>query len=265
MRFFVSPGDISGNLAKLGAADAEHIRSLRLRPSERFTVCDGECTDYVCRLYQKPGENAQIGGNDRGNNDRGSNDQGGGSVAEILETSPSAGEPAVSCMVYMAYAQGERLDFAVQKSVELGARGVVLFPSRRCEAVPRDVAKRLARLNRIALEAAKQCGRGIVPGVEAAGSFDEAVDWAVQFGRPLFFYEGEQELHLKQALESVGPTPGDCRFSIMTGPVGGFEPSEVEFAVSSGMAAVTLGPRILRCETAPMAALAAIMYHTGNL
>ena len=255
MRFFASPEDIAGNFIKLSAADTEHIRSLRLRPSETFTICDGECTDYICRLHQRHGDKAQ----------RNNSDLGGESAAEILETLPSAGEPSASCMVFIAYAQGERLDLAVQKSVELGARGIVLFPSRRCEAVPLDVAKKVARLQRIALEAAKQCGRGIVPGVEAAGTFEGAVSQAVQYGRPLFFYECEQNLHLKQAVESFGSASGDYRFSIMTGPVGGFEPSEAEFAVSAGMVAVSLGPRILRCETAPITALAAIMYHTGNL
>lgn len=239
IRFFTSRADISGDSARLSAEDAAHIRSLRIRPTELFIVCDGEGNDHICRLGDAKGQ---------------------GVIAEIVETKPSAGEPSVTCSVYIAYAHGDRLDYAVGKSVELGAHGIVLYPSHRCEAIPRDVAKKTERLQRIALESAKQCGRGIVPKVTAAGTFQEAIAGAASAGLPLFLYEGEEELHLKQALSPVLR----C-ISIVTGPVGGFEPFEAEFARTAGMVIVTLGPRILRCETAPAAALAAIMYHTDNL
>jgi len=153
----------------------------------------------------------------------------------------------------------------------------VLFPSERCVSVPGDMTKKTARLQRIALETAKQCDRGRVPGVTAIRSFEAAVKRAALAGLPLFLYEEEKELRLKQALEawppagSREPAVADelkeaCdAVSVMTGPEGGFEQKEADFAKSAGMIAVSLGPRILRCETAPMAALAAIMYHTGNI
>jgi len=246
IRFFVSPADISGDLIRLSADDAAHIRSLRLRPAETFAVCCGDGLDYICKLGER----------------------GDGSTAEIVDTRPSLGEPSVSCGAYIAWSSGDRLDYAVQKSVELGAREVVLFPSHRCEAVPRDAAKKTARLQRIALETAKQCGRGIVPRVAAAGSFDDAVGQAALAGLPLFLYEREDDLHLKQALEQssgyLAEAP-QAAVSVMTGPAGGFEPFEAERAKASGMVAVTLGARILRCETAPVIALAVVMFHTGNL
>ena len=243
IRFFAAPSDISDGVILLSAGDAEHIRALRLRPSELFTVCDGGGSDYICRL----GERA------------------GGSVAEIVEARASAGEPNIACSVYIALAKGDRLEYAVQKSVELGAFEIVLFPSERCVSVPGDISKKTARLRRISLETAKQCGRGRVPEVTAAGSFGSAVLKAAAADLPLFFYECEENRRLKDVLD-VKQGDGPCfTVSIVTGPEGGFEPCEAEHAQSAGMLNVSLGPRILRCETAPAAALAAIMFHTGNL
>ena len=273
VRFFSVLSDISDGIVHLSAEDAAHIRSLRLRPDELFTVCDGGGVDYICRL----GERNVC------------------SVAEIIEAHSSRGEPSVACSVYIAYAKGDRLDYAVQKSVELGASDIVLFPSDRCVAIPDDPEKKVGRLQRIALETAKQCGRGRIPVIIAMSSFGAAIRQATQHhkksvpgirispgddeytngnpdtntscssvsGLSLFFYECEEKLHLKQVLEERSKETESI--SIVTGPEGGFEPHEAEFAQSMGLIAVSLGPRILRCETAPVAALAAIMFSTGNL
>ena len=239
-RFFAAPSDITGGVIRLSADDAAHILSLRLRPNDLFVVCDGNGADYICRLGER----------------------GAGSTAEIVEKRPSRGEPFVACDVYIALAKGDRLDYAVQKSVELGARSVILFKSKRCVAAPGDVSKKITRLQRIALETAKQCGRGRVPEVSAAAAFRSAVEQAARAGTPLFFYELEEKTSLKQALEQSGEI---STVSVVTGPEGGFEPDEAEFARSAGMTTVTLGTRILRCETAPAAVLAAVMFHTGDL
>ena len=346
IRFFVAPLNISDDLVRLSVEDSTHIRSLRMRANELFVICDGEGTDYICRLGQRSASlrKPQI------MSVRAPNDI-GRSIAEIVESRPSQGEPSVDCDVYIALAKGERLDYAVQKSVELGAHSIVLFPSDRCVSLPDDMSKKTARLQRIALETAKQCGRGRIPEVTSVASFKSAIRQAARNclpseaddsqpeegecqGRPsglsLFFYELEETLHLKEALEQhflhnpqiaannpqpgggsnveishkmSGPTakvtrpgsgsdvgishkasaptakvtgPGSGSdvgishkisgpISIVTGPEGGFEHHEAEFARSSGLTAVSLGPRILRCETAPVVALAAVMFHTGNL
>jgi len=256
IRFFADPSEIKDSLISLSAEDATHIKSLRMRPAELFVVCDGQGTDHVCRLSER----------------------GGGCVAEIVEAKPSLGEPDVTCSVYIAIAKGDRLDYAVQKSVELGAYEFFLYPSERCVSVPGDMSKKNARLQRIALETAKQCGRGRVPEVAAIPSFEAAIGKAASAGLPLFFYECGGEANLKEVLENSEfrdsefedpkfreSKPLRCSISIVTGPEGGFEPHETEFAQDAGMRIVSLGPRILRCETAPVAALAAIMYQTGNL
>ena len=236
-RFFAAPSDIGAEIIQLSQGDSVHIRALRLRPSEYFIVCDGHGTDYICRL---------------GKHD-------GGSVAEIMETVPSLGEPSFDCAVFIAFSKGAKLDIAVQKSVELGACRIILFPSERGEKAD---MKKIPRLQRIALEAAKQSGRGIVPAIMVEDTFGSAATYAASADFPLFLYECESETTLRGTLSEYSTGQS---VSIFTGPEGGFTDREADTAKSSGMISVTLGKRILRCETAPIAALAAVMYHTGNL
>jgi len=250
VRFFANEQDISTDTIKLSEEDSKHIRTLRLRPDEQFIICDGNKTDYICKLGER----------------------GDCSIAEILNKQESHGEPSVKCRVFMAYSKGDRLDYAVQKSVELGANEIILFESDRCVAVPRDVAKKAERLQRISHETAKQSGRGIIPAVTSGGNFSEIINEAVQSSDlVLLFYENEDDLHIKEFLEkhlmhlSEHEQNEAKSISIITGPEGGFETNEVKLAGSKNIPAVSLGPRILRSETAPVAALTAIMYQTGNL
>lgn len=250
MRFFVNPHDITDDTIRLSTEDSNHIRSLRLRPDELFIVCDSDGNDYVCRLGTREDS----------------------TIAEITERRQSLGEPSVACTVFIAYAKGERLDYAAQKSVELGARAIVLYKSKRCIVVPSNVDKKIKRLQRIALETAKQCGRGIVPVVSSVGEFDAAVNAAVSHADlSLLCYEDERKIHLKEILQRYFPPLREQevyehkKVSVITGPEGGFEPDEAELALSKNAQIVSLGPRVLRSETAPVVALSAIMFHTGNL
>jgi len=250
IRFFADTDDISENSIKLSPEDADHIRVLRLRPDEQFIICDGNGTDYICRLGDRTGH----------------------STAKIIDQIKSPGEPDIKCKVYMAYSKGDRLDYAVQKSVELGAHEIILFESGRCVAVPHDIPKKIARLQKISLETAKQCNRGIIPKVSHGGSFDSIItDAAGSSGPAILFYEQENNLHIKEVLEQQFPPVQEQKniktssISIITGPEGGFETHEIKHVQSKDIRIVSLGPRILRSETAPVAALAAIMYQTGNL
>ena len=242
-RFFVSASNIFGGVAYLSSSDTEHLRSLRIRNGELFTVCDGNGTDYSCVLSKVDKDGAE---------------------ATVLSTSPSVGEPSVSVTLYTAFSKGDKLEHVVQKAVELGAVAVVLFPSRRCVARPEgsSLAKRVLRLARIAEEAAKQSGRGIIPTVTALDSFEEAVRRASFADLPLFCYENETDFGLRQAMSD---RLGAVSVSLVTGPEGGFDREEADLAASNGLITVTLGKRILRCETAPLAALTAVMFQTGNL
>lgn len=242
-RFFVSASNIIGDTAYLSGEDMDHIKVLRIRDGETFTVCDGSGTDYLCVLSKADRDTAEV---------------------KILDKTPSKGEPTVECAVYIAYAKGDKIEHVVQKAVELGASEIVLFPSKRCVSRPEGSAlvKKTARYAKIAEEAAKQSGRGRIPAVTTMPSYKAAIESAAKADVPLFCYEDEKELSLKTCMESV---PEIKTVSIVTGPEGGFEPEEAALASEMGMKCVTMGPRILRCETAPLCALSAVMYSTGNL
>ncbi len=242
-RFFITASNIFGGTAYLSAQDIEHMRVLRIRRGEIFTVCDSNGTDYTCRLDESDPT---------------------GMSAEIISASPSRGEPSVSCTIYAAFSKGDKMDSVIQKCVELGANGIVVFPSARCVSKPDGAAllKKLNRWQRIAAEAAKQSERGMIPQVSAVATFKDAVSLASKADVPLFLYENERKLGIVSALE----VRKDAKtVSIVTGPEGGFEQDEVEAALGYGMISASLGTRILRCETAPVVALSAVMCLTGNL
>ena len=242
-RFFISPADVSGNRAYIRGDGAKHFSVLRIGGQERFVVCDGGGLDYICRVAEQTA---------------------GLVTAEILESRPSEGEANLECWIYAAFPKGDKAESIVQKATELGAAGICFFPSARCVSRPdeKSLKKKLERLQRVALEAAQQCGRGRVPPVEAAASFDHMLARAAMAQMPLFLWEAEERLSLRAALEGA---PGFQSAAIVTGPEGGFAPEEAAQAAEKGLLRVTVGKRILRCETAPVCALAALMYASGNL
>jgi len=253
IRFFSDPKDVYAKSIKLSDEDSGHILSLRLRPDEKFIVCDGNGTDYICTLGERSGS----------------------TFADIKSKQVSLGEPTVKCRLCIAFSKGDRMDYAVQKAVEIGAHEIILFESERCVAVPKDIPKKTARLQRIALETAKQSGRGIIPSVTCGGSLKDLIETVIHDSAlSILFYECEDHTHIKDVLtQHFSPshskrTPGkrvSGIVTIITGPEGGFDPQEVEFAKSKGIQIVSLGTRVLRSETAPVAALAVIMYQTDNL
>ena len=163
----------------------------------------------------------------------------------------------------MALPKGDKMDFIVQKATELGAAAIVPYAAARSVSRPdeKSMAKKTARWQKIAREAAMQCGRGVIPAVLPCVSFAEAARQAAALDLSLFLYENERQNGARAALSAeTYATVG-----LMIGPEGGFDPAEAEEAVRAGLRSVSLGPRILRCETAPLAALAAVMYESGNL
>jgi 16S rRNA (uracil1498-N3)-methyltransferase len=161
----------------------------------------------------------------------------------------------------MAYPKGDKLETVVQKSVELGASEIIPFESSRCIKRPAaDKADKIAdRLSRIAEEAAKQCGRSRLPKVAKQIKFSEVTERVKDHDLTLFCYEGEGATSLKATLESYGKEGG--RIAVIIGSEGGFSEEEARLIIEAGAKCVNLGPRILRCETAPDYCLAAISYH----
>ena len=241
-RFFMAGTNLLGGpTAIIRGRDAEHIQVLRIRPGEDVTICDTEGKDYKCRLVRATKEEAEV---------------------EILDVMPCKGEPSVRVTVLCGLPKGDRVDYIIQKSVEAGASEIVFFQSARCVAKPEDPYKKLERWNRISEEAAKQSGRGIIPKVSWSPDYGEVLNTAVHTDLPLFMYETGEREPLNTVLESG---KGIATAAVITGPEGGFEKYEADLARIAGMHICSMGERILRCETAPVVAITAIMYATGNL
>lgn len=240
-RFFVNDTEEFGKTAVIRGRDAEHIRVLRLRPGEAMTICDGRGTDYRCRLVRSDKDEAE---------------------AEILEVVPCPGEPSVKVRIFCGLPKGDKTDYIIQKCVEAGASEIVFFDSERVIQRTDGVSKKLERWNRISEEAAKQSGRGIIPTVSWMPGFGQMLKEATECDSALFMYETGKREALSEALKGAKEL---TTAAIITGPEGGFEPSEAEAARQTGAHICSMGARILRCETAPVVALTSLMFASGNL
>ncbi len=238
-RFFIKKDDISGKVACISGDDARHIaRSLRMAVGDSVTLCDGEGRDYLAILSKIRDEEC---------------------LCDITEEQAAVSESPVSITLCVAYPKGDKLETVIQKAVELGVATVIPFESSRCVKRPKaeKIDKLVSRLSRIAEEAAKQCGRSILPRVLAPVSFSEMLNITKRSSLSLLCYEDENKTTLKSALLEAG-TPKDI--SVIVGCEGGFSPEEAAAAVSAGAVSVSLGKRILRCETAPAYVLSALSY-----
>ena len=240
-RFFVLPADMEGEEIILTGENAQHGKVLRLKAGEEVLVCDGQGREALCTVTDiRSGEIAL-------------------SVQALRE---SSSEAAVRVSVYMAFPKGDKLEHVIQKATELGACEIVTFPSARCVSKPdeKSLKKKLERWQRIAASAAEQSGRGLIPEVLVLPSYKAALERAAQVDKALLFYENEHAVTLKMALQCAPYST----VSLLTGPEGGLEEREVKEARQAGMQVCTLGSRILRCETAPLCALSAVMYDAGE-
>jgi len=241
VRFFVSAEEINQEIVALSGENAQHARVLRLKEGEEVLLCDGEGRECLCQV-----DSARAGT----------------FVLTARERRDSLAEAAVRVSVYMAFAKADKLEHVIQKATELGAFEIVAFPSARCVSRPdaKSLQKKLERWQKIAASAAEQSGRGRIPRVMALECYQEALARAAQADKALLFYEHERAVTLKMALNG-----GTYRtVSLLTGPEGGLEEKEVTQAREAGMQVCTLGRRILRCETAPLCALSAVMYDAGE-
>ena len=239
-RFFTPSDLMEDGIIRIKGDDAFHIaRSLRMAEGDTVTVCDMHGVEHTCRLTRIRDEECEC---------------------EILESKSGETEPPVHITLYMAYPKGDKLETVVQKAVELGAARIVPFESSRCIKRPKaeKADKNTVRLQRIAEEAAKQCGRSRLPEVAKPISFDTMLAEAKKADLPIFCYEGDGTKSLKSILSESKDT---CTVSVIVGCEGGFSLSEAECAVAAGCIPANLGRRILRCETAPTYALTCLSYH----
>ena len=240
-RFFVSREEIDASFMVLTGENAAHAKVLRLKNGDEVTVCDGAGTDYRCTV----------------------SDVANGQISLVVHSAdPSESEARVRCSVYMALPKADKLEHVIQKATELGAHEIVCFPSARCVSKPdeRSLQKKLERWQKIAASAAEQSRRGMIPEVIALPSYRAALARAAQAELAVCFYENEDDLTFRAAIERAPFATA----AILTGPEGGFESEEIAQAKAAGLQICTLGSRILRCETAPLCALSALMYASGE-
>lgn len=218
--------------------DAVHItKSLRMKAGEPVCVCDMARREYDCTVVSVGDE----------------------VLLSVNTERESDTEPPYNVTLYQALVKGDKFDTVVQKAVECGAARIVPFISDRCvvRLTKKDCEKKRLRWQRIAAEAAKQCGRGIIPEVLGLLSFDEMLTEASAADIPLFCYEGESAKTLPEALKEKENAK---TLSIVIGSEGGFAVPEAEKAGKAGLLSVGLGKRILRTETASSFVLACISY-----
>lgn len=240
-RFFVSTDPDDGGIIRVTGDDARHIAlSLRSAVGESITaVRDG--TVYECEIASAHPDEVLL---------------------RVVTVCADGSEPPCRVTLFVANPKGDKLDVIVQKATELGAARIVPFLSERCVSRPEGGARdrKRARLEKIAAEAAKQCGRGAIPEVAEMTDFKSAVAEAARADAALFVYEKETGASLRDVIS--GKLSRGMTVSVMTGSEGGFSPAEAGLAIGAGMTACGLGKRILRCETAPLCVLSAILYET---
>ena len=237
-RFFTE--NISDTAAVLSGDDAKHaIQVLRMREGDYAVICDGSGYDYLSQLEHAGSE----------------------CVFNVLEKTRNEAEPSVHVRLFQAMPKSDKMEFIVQKAVECGVCEIIPFFSKRCVSRPdkKQMQKKTERYRRIAYEAAKQCGRGIIPTVGEAVEFSDVINMYSAENTGILFYECA-ELPLKEAV-----TQFKTNIDIIIGSEGGFEEVEAAKLSEQGYIPVSLGKRILRCETAPIAAISILMNMTGNM
>lgn len=218
--------------------DARHAaKALRVRIGEELTVCDLNGFDYICSVSEVTADRVYL---------------------DIKEVCPNKTEPSVFVTLYQCLTKGDKMDTIVRQAVECGVSKIVPVLSENCVSRPdeKSLGKKIERWQKIADEAAGQSGRGILPKVEKALSLKQVAGEINSHDKVFFFYEAGGVPMQKEDLKTA---------AIIIGPEGGFSPDEASLLEKSGAKVTTLGPRILRAETAPVAALSILMFNTGNM
>ncbi|MBR3953831.1 MAG: 16S rRNA (uracil(1498)-N(3))-methyltransferase [Oscillospiraceae bacterium] len=239
-RFFVE--SVESDFVEITGEDARHIAlSLRMKNGEKLVLCDGKGREADAVIREAFPESV---------------------VLDIEERRNSSAEPETEVILYQALPKFDKLEYIVQKSVELGVSKIVPVLTSRCISRPdeKTMKKKLERLRKISDEAAKQSGRGKLPEIGEMLAFKNAVLKMTEAETPILFFE-----HAQYPLHEIMEKRTGKTISMMVGSEGGFSDEEAEYAKEKGVLIASLGPRILRCETAPVAALAAIMYAAGEM
>ena len=243
-RFFVPAGQIEDHRATITGVELNHLRRvLRLRPQDRVVVFDDAGCEHEGIIRSLSEDRGEI---------------------EIIRSYQVNNESPLKTTLALGLTKGEKMDWVVEKATELGVHTVVPFVSSY--TIPklneRKMAQRSQRWQKIALSAAKQCGRVRIPEILALSEFCDLLETVSPDALRLLFWEKEREQRLSD-LKEARTTISEV--VVMIGPEGGFSAHEAALALGRGFKAVRLGPRILRAETAAVSALSAVQLLWGDL
>lgn len=231
------------NAPFLEGADAAHIaRSLRMKAGEKLVVSDSKGTDFECLITDVTSDRVAV---------------------DIISTKPSESEPDISVTLCTCLLKGDKFETVIRHSVELGVFEIMPVLSTNCVSRPdgKSLKNKGERWQKISDEAAGQCGRGILPKVLPTTELTDFAKTIKDYDLVLFFYEVDGE----PLGETLWENDTAKRIAVITGPEGGFTAKEAEMLAAAGAKTISLGKRILRAETAPLAALTGIMLLTDNL
>ena len=241
-RFFVKPEQLNSERIFIDGNDYKHIRNvLRMKPGEEILLCDEGDKEYLCEILAFDTENDRV-------------------EVSITDVFGNARELPAKITLFQGYPKGDKLETIVQKAVELGVFEIVPVMMKRCVVKLDDkkAHKKVERLNAIALSAAKQSKRGIVPQVREIVSLPEACKYAKEMDLVILPYENAEGM--EYARKVIKEASGKKNIGIFIGPEGGFETTEVEQIEATGGKTISLGHRILRTETAGMTILSLLMF-----
>lgn len=244
-KFFVNAQNISETEIIINDENVNHIKNvLRLQTGDEIIINDRQGHDYKCIINAI--EQGRI-------------------IALIDSVTHSLAEPQVEVVLFQSLIKGEKMDWVIQKAVEIGVTKIIPICTTRCVVKlenPKKMASKVERWNKIAESAAKQSGRGVVPEVVLPISMSESIAYARTNALcAIIPYEKEREIGIRKVLQSTEAKS----FGIFIGPEGGFTEEEIEEALHQGVHSVSLGNRILRSETASLVTLANIMYEMGEM
>jgi 16S rRNA (uracil1498-N3)-methyltransferase len=239
-RFFVDPQETGGEFISIVGPDYNHIRNvLRMSIGEEVLISDGQDREYLCAIDSFTNEEV---------------------IVKIVDVFGTSAELPVRLVLFQGMPKADKMELIVQKAVELGVHTIVPVNTKRTivKYDSKKEAKKVERWNTIALSAAKQAKRGIIPEVTMPMSLKEAIAYADSLdGAMIPYEEAENMARTRQVISDI---KGKESFGIFIGPEGGFEVGEIALAREHGIEPITLGKRILRTETAGLAVLSMIMY-----
>ncbi|WP_026893687.1 16S rRNA (uracil(1498)-N(3))-methyltransferase [Clostridiisalibacter paucivorans] len=243
-RFFVDKDNITDEYITITGENVNHIKNvLRLKVGDEIFLCDGERNDYLVKIEAIAKDKV---------------------TGLIIDKMKSKGESDVEVILYQGMPKGSKMELIIQKATELGVSKIVPMISDRVVVKFKDhkkTSKKVDRWNKIALEASKQCNRGIVPKVTSPVKFKDVLIELKDKKNIIVPYENEENISIKSVLRNISKDS----VNIVIGPEGGFEESEIENFKSINAKIVSLGSRILRTETAGIVTVALALYELEDV